>query len=350
MKKFIVASFLLIFCIGVVAGCGFTTKSGVEQDRKNIVGVWLEVTPDVGNFEFEEGSSFRVFDSLQTQEVKGSWEIPYQGRLNLKADGNAIVNFGYSFQDDQLSIWPEQREGESITLKKATQKDVNELQKKAKEYADTIQKKEQEDPQTKQDNVEPDKGTLTMKQEEAKKERKIVVFETTEGNMELAIYPKVAPKTASVFLDLVETGFYDGIIFHRVIPQFMIQCGGMTADGSQKPNVPMFKDEINPEILGLANNLIDEYTRQGYEYDYTLPSLPITYGMLAMANAGPNTNSSQIFIVTKFDGCKWLDGKHTVFGECIEGMDVALNIQNVPRDDLDKPTEDVIIKKAYIKE
>jgi cyclophilin family peptidyl-prolyl cis-trans isomerase len=72
--------------------------------------------------------------------------------------------------------------------------------------------------------------------------------------------------------------------------------------------------------------------------------------MLAMANAGPNTNSSQIFIVTKFDGCKWLDGQHTVFGECIEGMDVALRIQNVPRDDLDKPTEDVIITKAYIKE
>jgi cyclophilin family peptidyl-prolyl cis-trans isomerase len=350
MKKLIVVSFLLIFSIGVVVGCVSTPKNSVEKDKKNIVGVWLEVTPDVGNFEFEEGGSFRIFDALQTQEVKGSWEIPYQGRLNLKAEGNAIVNFGYSFQDDQVSIWPEQREGESVTLKKATQKDLNELQEKAKEYADTLQKKEQEDPQTKQDNAKPDKGTLTMKQEEAKNERKIVVFETTEGNMELAIYPKVAPKTASVFLDLVETGFYDGIIFHRVIPQFMIQCGGMTADGSQKPDVPMFKDEINPEILGLTNNLIDEYTRKGYEYDYTLPSLPITYGMLAMANAGPNTNSSQIFIVTKFDGCKWLDGLHTVFGECIEGMDVALNIQNVPRDDLDQPTEDVIITKAYIKE
>ncbi len=69
-----------------------------------------------------------------------------------------------------------------------------------------------------------------------------------------------------------------------------------------------------------------------------------------MANAGANTNTTQFFIVTKYDGCKWLDGKHTVFGECIDGMDVALKIQNVPRDSYDQPNDNVVITKAYIKE
>jgi cyclophilin family peptidyl-prolyl cis-trans isomerase len=351
MKKLLVFTFLLLFSVSVIAGCDSAKKSGVEADRDSLIGVWLEVTPDVGNFEFEEGGAFRIFDSLQTQEMKGQWEIPHQGRLNLTAEGNVAVNFGYSFQDDQLEMWPEYKEDQSVQLKKATQSDLNDLQKKASEYAKTVQEKNKEESELREEKQETeiDKGKLSMKQEEAKKERQIVVLETTAGNMELAIYPTVAPKTASVFLDLVESGFYDGIIFHRVIPQFMIQFGGTTADGSPKPDVPMFEDEINPEILGLTNNLIDENTRQGYQYDYTLPSLPVNYGMVAMANAGPNTNSSQIFIVTKYDGCKWLDGKHTVFGECIDGMDIALQIQNAPRDDMDKPTEDIIITKAYIK-
>ncbi|MDD4029115.1 MAG: peptidylprolyl isomerase [Caldisericia bacterium] len=351
MKKLFVFAFLLIFSVGVIVGCDSAKKTGVEADRADLLGIWLEVTPDVGNFEFEEGGAFRIFDSLQTQEMKGQWDIPHEGRLDLTADGNVAVNFGYSFQDDQLSIWPEYKEDQSVQLKKATQDEINEMQKKASEYAKTIQEKNKEESETRNEETKIDKGNLSMKQEEAKKERRIVVLETTAGNMELAIYPKVAPKTASVFLDLVETGFYNGIIFHRVIPQFMIQFGGTTADGSPKPEVPTFKDEINPEILGLTNNLIDENTRQGYQYDYTLPSLPMKYGMVAMANAGPNTNSSQLFIVTKYEGCNWLDGKHTVFGECIDGMDIALQIQNVPTDSqFNKPLEDVVITKAYIKE
>ncbi|MCK5847701.1 MAG: peptidylprolyl isomerase [Caldisericia bacterium] len=189
-----------------------------------------------------------------------------------------------------------------------------------------------------------------MKQEEAKKDKVIVIFETTAGNLELAVYPKVAPLTVKTFLDLVEGGFYNGIIFHRVIPQFMIQTGVEKADGSANNSVELFKDEINPEMLGLGTSIIQEKERKGYQYDYTLPSLPMIYGSLAMANSGPNTNSSQIFIVTKFDGCKWLDGLHTVFGECISGMDVALNIQNAQTDSMDKPIENITITKAYIKE
>ena len=221
--------------------------------------------------------------------------------------------------------------------------------KKAQEYADKV--KENNEKSSSEDPEPIDEGTLSMKQEEAKKDKVIVVFETTMGNMELAIYPKVAPLTAENFLNSVKDGFYDGIIFHRVIPQFMIQGGMATEENVPKEtSVTNFKDEINPEILGVSNTIIQENERQGYQYDYTLPSLPIKYGALAMANAGANTNTTQFFIVTKYDGCKWLDGKHTVFGECIDGMDVALKIQNVPRDSYDQPNDNVVITKAYIKE
>src|SRR2546423_1456738 len=118
---------------------------------------------------------------------------------------------------------------------------------------------------------------------------------TNHGAIELELFEGEAPKTVENFRKLAEDGFYDGVIFHRIIPDFMIQGGDPTGTGSGGPGYS-FEDEFNDH--------------------------PVVRGALAMANAGPNTNGSQFFIVTA-DACPWLDGKHTVFGQVTNGMDVV---------------------------
>ena len=118
-------------------------------------------------------------------------------------------------------------------------------------------------------------------------------METNHGTIELELYPDDAPKTVDNFVKLAEDGFYDGVIFHRVIEGFMIQGGDPTGTGSGGPGY-QFEDEANDHR--------------------------VVRGALAMANAGPNTNGSQFFIVTA-EAAPWLDGKHTVFGEVTDGMD-----------------------------
>ena len=147
---------------------------------------------------------------------------------------------------------------------------------------------------------------------------------TLENGNEIRIefYPDDAPKTVENFRTLSGQGFYDGIIFHRVIPDFMIQGGDPTGTGSGGPGY-QFEDEFNDR--------------------------KVDRGALAMANAGPDTNGSQFFIVTA-DACPWLDGKHTVFGRVVEGMDVVDAISNVPRDARDKPREPVAIERVELSE
>jgi cyclophilin family peptidyl-prolyl cis-trans isomerase len=140
---------------------------------------------------------------------------------------------------------------------------------------------------------------------------------TNHGEIQLELFDEDAPETVGNFRRLAEDGFYDGLIFHRVIPDFMIQGGCPQGTGTGGPGYT-FKDEINEH----------KFVR----------------GALAMANAGPNTNGSQFFIVTT-QSAPWLDGKHTVFGEVTEGMDVVDTIAELPRDGRDRPMQEARIER-----
>jgi cyclophilin family peptidyl-prolyl cis-trans isomerase len=141
---------------------------------------------------------------------------------------------------------------------------------------------------------------------------------TNHGAIEIELHDEAAPTTVGNFRKLAGDGFYDGVVFHRVIPDFMIQGGDPTGTGSGGPGYT-FEDEFNDH--------------------------PVARGALAMANAGPNTNGSQFFIVTA-GACPWLDGKHTVFGQVTNGMDVVDAISQAETGPGDKPLEDVVIERV----
>ena len=141
---------------------------------------------------------------------------------------------------------------------------------------------------------------------------------TNHGPIAIELFDEDAPKTVENFTKLARDGFYDGIIFHRVIPDFMIQGGDPTGTGSGGPGYT-FADEFNDN--------------------------KVVRGALAMANAGPNTNGSQFFIVTT-EAASWLDGKHTVFGRVTDGMDVVDAISALETDARDRPTTDVVIERV----
>jgi peptidyl-prolyl cis-trans isomerase B (cyclophilin B) len=143
---------------------------------------------------------------------------------------------------------------------------------------------------------------------------------TNHGEIELELFDDDAPKTVGNFRKLAGDGFYDGVIFHRVITDFMIQGGDPTGTGTGGPGYT-FEDEINDH--------------------------KIVRGALAMANAGPNTNGSQFFIVTTQEP-PWLDGKHTVFGRVVSGMETVDAIESAPTDARDKPIEDARIERVEL--
>jgi peptidyl-prolyl cis-trans isomerase B (cyclophilin B) len=145
---------------------------------------------------------------------------------------------------------------------------------------------------------------------------------TNHGPIEVELFDEDAPKTVGNFTKLAGEGFYDGIVFHRVIPDFMIQGGDPTGTGTGGPGYT-FEDEFNDH--------------------------PVERGALAMANAGPNTNGSQFFIVTA-DACPWLDGKHTVFGRVTGGMEAVDTISNLAVDSRDKPADDAVIERVELAE
>jgi cyclophilin family peptidyl-prolyl cis-trans isomerase len=145
-------------------------------------------------------------------------------------------------------------------------------------------------------------------------------LQTSEGAIEVELYPDAAPKTVENFEKLARDGFYEGVIFHRVIPDFMIQGGDPTGTGTGGP---------------------------GYEFEDEFNEHRVVRGALAMANAGPNTNGSQFFIVTA-DATPWLDGKHTVFGQVTSGMDVVDRISQTERDANDRPRKPVTIERVEL--
>jgi peptidyl-prolyl cis-trans isomerase A (cyclophilin A) len=147
-------------------------------------------------------------------------------------------------------------------------------------------------------------------------------FNTNMGNFNIELFMDKAPLTVGNFIKLVDTGFYNGLIFHRVIPNFMIQTGCPHGTGYGGPGYTI-RDEFDPNL----------------KHD--------TPGILSMANAGPNTGGSQFFITVA--PTPWLDGKHTIFGKVSDGMDVINKISKVQTDRADKPLQDVVIKSITIK-
>ena len=137
-------------------------------------------------------------------------------------------------------------------------------------------------------------------------------MQTSEGAIGLELFDEDAPKTVANFKKLAGEGFYDGLIFHRVIKDFMIQGGCPQGTGTGGP---------------------------GYEFEDEFNQHKVARGALAMANAGPNTNGSQFFLVTTPEA-PWLDGKHTVFGEVTDGMDVVDKIEGTPTGHNDRPVDD----------
>ena len=187
---------------------------------------------------------------------------------------------------------------------------------------------------------------------EVNEKNPLVTVHTNQGDFTLELFPEVAPKTVENFITHAKNGYYDGVIFHRVIEDFMIQGGDPTGTGMGGESI-------------YGRTFEDEFSREAFNL----------YGTLSMANAGPNTNGSQFFIVTakqvpaqmlkqlkdggwpeeiveeyaKVGGTPWLDHRHTVFGRVIEGMDVVLKIEGVERNAQDRPLEDVVIESMDVK-
>ena len=187
----------------------------------------------------------------------------------------------------------------------------------------------------------------------AKAEGPKATIKTSLGDVKVQLFAKLAPKTVKNFVELAKKGYYNGVLFHRVIPDFMIQGGDPTGTGRG-----------GESIYGQAFE--DEFSDQLFNFN----------GALSMANAGPNTNGSQFFIVSasrvpanmleqmklvgypqeiidhykETGGTPWLDHRHTVFGQVISGMEIVEKISKVDRDGMDKPKEDVVMNKVTIEE
>ena len=187
---------------------------------------------------------------------------------------------------------------------------------------------------------------------EVNEKNPLVTVHTNLGDFTLELFTEVAPKTVENFVTHAKNGYYNGVIFHRVIEDFMIQGGDPTGTGMGGESI-------------YGRTFEDEFSREAFNL----------YGTLSMANAGPNTNGSQFFIVTakqvpaqmlkqlkdggwpeeiveeyaKVGGTPWLDHRHTVFGRVVEGMDVVLKIEGVERNAQDRPLEDVVIESMDVK-
>ena len=148
----------------------------------------------------------------------------------------------------------------------------------------------------------------------------VATMSTNHGDITIELFDEDAPETVKNFTKLAGDGFYDGLTFHRIIRDFMIQGGCPRGDGTGDP---------------------------GYKFDDEFNSHKVVRGALAMANAGPNTNGSQFFIVT-IGAAPWLDGKHTVFGQVTDGMDVVDKLEGLQTDARDRPREDAVIEKLTV--
>jgi len=213
----------------------------------------------------------------------------------------------------------------AILISGCGKEEVKDKPKTEEKKADTVKQQTQQTQQTTKDTVK--KGTddgdapsdTDSKTDNKKSDLKIVKFETSMGTFKAKLYTDKAPITTKNFIDLVNKGFYNGVIFHRVIKGFMIQGGDPTGTGRGGSGTKI-KDEFGP----------------GLKHDKK--------GILSMANAGPNTGESQFFIT--LGPQPHLDGKHAVFGEIIDGMNIVEKIGAVKTGQMDKPVEDVKMTKV----
>ena len=179
-------------------------------------------------------------------------------------------------------------------------------------------------PSEKQEDVTPpagEEGVVTLE------EAVLADVHTNFGVITLQLFPQEAPKTVENFINLAESGFYNGTKFHRVIKDFMMQGGD-----------PNSKDDDWSD---------DGRGGPGYAFEDEINNRTVVRGAFAMANSGPNTNGSQFFIVPA-ESAPWLDGKHTVFGRVVEGMDVVDKIEAVQTNENDHPMEDVVVERVSI--
>jgi cyclophilin family peptidyl-prolyl cis-trans isomerase len=238
------------------------------------------------------------------------------------------------------------------------------------------------------------------------KSKQVVTIKTNQGDIQLELWPDMAPKTVANFVKLSKEKFYNGTYFHRVIPDFMIQGGDpntkdttRTNDGQGGPGytfedecfdmsspitgeirdstmeirvwqeilLPYLQSNSSPDssLVEIANACVKEKSgnplkahpisfyleKTGSKNQMYLLKAQVLYGYICMANSGPNTNGSQFFIVTAKDGTPWLNGKHTVFGKVLSGMDIVLKIQALPRDKSDNPLVEnqAIIQSIVVK-
>lgn len=196
---------------------------------------------------------------------------------------------------------------------------AEDLQKNLENKTQEVQERVQQEAQKQVNNLMPSDMQY--------QEEKIVLMKTNFGDIKLKLYTPEAPKTVNNFLTLAEKDFYNGVKFHRIIKDFMIQGGD-----------PLTKTQ-NKSQYGTGG--------PGYTFEDEFNEKKLVRGSLAMANSGPNTNGSQFFIVTA-ESTPWLDGKHTNFGEVIEGMEVVDEIEALETDARDYPERDVIIESIEI--
>ena len=171
------------------------------------------------------------------------------------------------------------------------------------------------------EKTEPVKADTSLPPADPNKKNSLAVFETSMGTFKVELFEDKAPRTAQNFISLVNKGFYNGLIFHRVIDGFMIQGGDPKGNGTGGPGY-VIPDEFHKDLKHTGA------------------------GILSMANAGPNTGGSQFFIT--LDATPWLDGKHAIFGKVVEGLDVVKAIGKVKTGAQDRPQTDVVMKKVTI--
>jgi len=188
--------------------------------------------------------------------------------------------------------------------------------------APVAQKKVEEKKEETKKMTQEEKKVDNTEHEDLVSKYKFALIKTNQGDIKVKFYGEDSPITVNNFLNLAKKDFYNGVIFHRVIKDFMIQGGDPTGTGMGGPGYK-FQDEFNDHKL--------------------------VKGSLAMANSGPNTNGSQFFIVTA-EATPWLDGRHTNFGEVVEGMDIVEKIDNTKVGQGDRPAEDMIILSVELLE
>ena len=171
------------------------------------------------------------------------------------------------------------------------------------------------------EKTEPVKADTPLPPADPNKKNSLAVFETSMGTFKVELFEDKAPRTAQNFISLVNKGFYNGLIFHRVIDGFMIQGGDPKGNGTGGPGY-VIPDEFHKDLKHIGA------------------------GILSMANAGPNSGGSQFFIT--LDATPWLDGKHAIFGKVVEGLDVVKAIGKVKTGAQDRPQTDVVMKKVTI--